>query len=853
MQRSINNEEREKDHHSLLPVLFAALFFEGLFCVVWLLSIPSSPGGLIFGLSFNRLLLLLLPFFSSFFFLVLFLWCSFRASTFWKLFRALFSRKLAEILFIFSAVVSIASWCVLFFFNLLNYAKYQYLSERSLPLVAWGVLTGFTLLVSFQFPQKRNSSPRRNIDLRLFLPILLIILFFFSLPFFTGIGLHTRDITVNDLGVPLLEWQIVFTIGLLILFAYVRTILENQDLFNKEKIEKVHKYLPMAIFFALWFAAVILWINQPLPINNYFAPKVLPPNFETFPFSDAERYSLDSIKIINGITSNFIISKPFHAIYLAILNYFGRMNYQNVIFGQTLILAFFPSVLFLIGKEIRGNILGLGLGIFAIFRELNAIQSSNIANVANSKLLLSDFPSTLILSVIVLLTLKWIRKPQGKFYPIFLGGILGILILYRAQYLIFVPIFIVIAFMLFWKDLKRIVLFSGVFTLCLSAIILPVLLRNYSISGFFWFDSSNYLSGFKENYVLADPENVDPNFTLQNPASLQDQTQDQSSLVQSLIRSNYLFDISDNFFRNLISTFLVFPIRMDGSQDLQDLSVIKENFWSEAFQYSSQINLLIAFFNLGLLIIGIYLFFSTDWKVAISCMLIYVSQNLSSALFRFSGWRFIMPVDWIVLFIYIIGIFGLFRALRLLPWTDQIIKISKPVPANVKVMKELKTAIPFLVVFLLIGSILPIRELFPANDHNISKSELCGYLETNISREKFPQVREKAILLCKDESSTVLEGEMFYPRFFERSQGFFDNPKDVFYGKQDFSRLMFRFAADDILKLYIPLSKLNENIRIANGSTAVILAKTDQLPKIQLVLLKERKDILLYSDELILN
>ena len=141
---------------------------------------------------------------------------------------------------------------------------------------------------------------------------------------------------------------------------------------------------------------------------------MLPPNFETYPFSDAERYSLDSIRIINGITSNFIISKPFHAIYLAILNYLGHLDYQNVILGQTLILAFFPSVLFLIGKEIRGNILGLGLGIFAIFREINAIQASNVANVANSKLLLSDFPSTLILSVIILLMLQWIKKPQGK-------------------------------------------------------------------------------------------------------------------------------------------------------------------------------------------------------------------------------------------------------------------------------------------------------------------------------------------------------------------------------------------------------------------------------------------------------
>ena len=504
------------NHH--FSFYFSHYLSKGLFCVIWLLSIPSSPGGLIFGLSLNRLLLISLPLVSSIFFLALLLMSFFKAAAFQIKLKEFINQKFARIFFIFAVVLSISSWCVLFFFNLLNYGKFQYISERSLPLVVWGVVTGLTILVFIQYSYKSNFPLGRAFDLRLFLPISLIILVLFSLPLLTGIGLHTRDVTVNDLGIPLLEWQIVFTIGLLLLLTYTKTIFVNTELFNKEKIEKIQKYLPTILFIAFWLSAFIFWQNQPLPINNYFAPRVLPPNFETYPFSDAERYSLDSIRIINGITSNFIISKPFHAIYLAILNYFGHLNYQKVILGQTLILAFFPSVLFLIGKEIRGNILGLGLGIFAIFREINAIQASNIANVANSKLLLSDFPSTLILSVIILFMLKWIRNPHGKYYPIILGGILGILILYRAQYLIFIPVFIGIAFLLYWKNYKKIILFSGIFILCLSAIVLPLLFRNYSISGFFWFDSSNYLSGFKESYVLADPENIDSGINSQNPS-----------------------------------------------------------------------------------------------------------------------------------------------------------------------------------------------------------------------------------------------------------------------------------------------------------------------------------------------
>ncbi len=848
-----NDEEQFVSNITLSTILiFVSVFmFEGLIGVVWLLSIPSNPGGLIFGLSLNRLLLISVPMVSLIFFLVLLVIGLFKSADFLNKIRGRFNLGISRFLLILSAILSIVSWSVLFFFNLLSFDKYQYISERSLPLVVWGIATGWTMLISLKRIFTSNHHARRAFDFKLFVPISMVILVLFSLPLATGIGLYTRDVTVNDLGIPLLEWQIIFTLGLLLILTYVQIILRDSDLFNRKTIDTIGKYLPPVFFIAIWLAAFIFWHNQPFPTNNYFAPKVLPPNFETYPFSDAERYSLDSIRIINGISSSSIISKSFHVVYLAFLNYFGNLDYQKVILGQTLILAFFPSVLFLIGKEIRGNILGLGMGIFTIFREINALQAADIANVANSKLLLSDFPSALILSLLVLFMIKWNRDPHGKFFPIIIGGILGVLILYRAQYLIFVPVFMGIAFLLFRKDFKKFILFSGVFFICLSAMVAPLLIRNHSISGIFWFDSSNYLSVFKESYVLANPENINSDYGPQDLSSSQNQSGDQPGLFQSLIRSNYLFDVPDNFFRNLISTFLIFPIRMNGSQDLQELSVIKDNFWSEANQYHSPLNLVLAVCNLVLFISGLYFLISTDWQTAISCFLIYLAQNLSSALFRFSGWRFIMPVDWMAYFIYTIGVFGIFEILGLLPVTDLKKSDREPVLSQSNLLNELKTALPFLIMFILIGSIIPIRELFPPKIQTTSKLELCATLEKRISAEKLPLIREKAVAMCADSHSTVLEGEIIYPRFFERGQGFYDNPSDVFYGKQDFSRMMFRFSTNDIMKLYIPVNMIKDNIKIPNGTPAIILAATDDLPKVQLVLLNEGKNTLLYSDELL--
>ena len=78
MQKPIKNEVHETDRQSSFVILFSALFIEGLFCVIWLLSIPSSPGGLIFGLSLNRLLLISLPLVSSLIFFAFLLFVIFQ-------------------------------------------------------------------------------------------------------------------------------------------------------------------------------------------------------------------------------------------------------------------------------------------------------------------------------------------------------------------------------------------------------------------------------------------------------------------------------------------------------------------------------------------------------------------------------------------------------------------------------------------------------------------------------------------------------------------------------------------------------------------------------------------------------
>jgi hypothetical protein len=681
------------------------------------------------------------------------------------------------------------------------------------------------------------------------LPFLFLAIIFFVIIFLTGLGLHTRDVTVNDLGVPLLEWQIIYICGLMSIFIFTKSGINIINMFQEEKRGRFLVHLTPFIFVFLWLIAMIIWIKLPLPNYNYFAPAKLPPNFETYPFSDAEKYSIEGQRIISGAIDGFILSKPLHAVFLAFIHSIGGLDYEKVITVQTLILALFPAILYLIGKEIHSNTLGLGMGLFAIFREVNAVQASDIANVSNSKLLMSDFPSTLILSVLILITIKWIKKPDRKYFAVLSGGILGALVLYRAQYLIFLPFFIAMAFILYRKKWKSILVFCSFFLVCLSATILPVLIRNYSISGGFWFDTPEYMSSFSENYVFAGLDSTNPDDIDLSASTPEIQQPGLLNSLRFILKSDYAYDVVDNFSRNIISTFLIFPIRFDGKQTLQELSLIQDNFWAEAYSYNEPSNLIIAILNLLFLVFGLSSLLKNNRKIGYTCIAFYIFINISSSAFRFSGWRFIMPVDWLIYPIFLLGFFSISNFLHLIPQNIFIevkdtSKIEKP-----SIDFNLKKSLIFILLFLLIGSIIPLRELFPVNYRTREKSEICKNLDELICNDEYKKLKESAMIFCQDDSSIAIEGNIIHPRLFRRGWGFYDRPNDIFYGKQGFSRLVFRVLSKDMRLMYIPVDDLEKGEFLPNGAHAIILAKKDELPKAQFLILTDTENKFIYTDD----
>ena len=731
-------------------------------------------------------------------------------------------------------IVFLLSWSLLFFFHLLNISFNPYLKIRLMPITCWLltssliILTGYPRLVN---PQLAKTHKKFN-----WLPALIffiLILAVMYLVFATGLGFAytTMRQTVSDLGVPLFEWQILYTYGLVYALLTFHHFLEKLEMVG-DILKKNQRIVDLLFFIFIWLLAAVVWLKQPLPVNNYFAPTAVPPNYETYPFSDAQRYSLDALQLLYGDTRGEVISKPLYVIYLASLHLLGGLDYEKIIRIQTLILALFPAVLYLIGKQIGNRVLGLGAGLLAIFRELNFIQMSNVANVSNSKLLMTDFPYTLGISIVALLTVIWVkRKQDSPGLLLLLGGMLALNCMLRAQTLILIPLFIFLILIKYWKRWKKVIYSSFLLVSMLLATLLPLLVRNYAVSGFFWFDDSDYMSNFLSNYVMDGMRIEDADLDLP-PMNADDHLESSLTVLLNVVDHHWIKDVTGNFIRNFLSAVMQFPIRLELPISQQNLISFDGNFWKEPERTPSPLGLFILGCNCLILALGI----GQIWKQGRSLFAVlfglFILINISSALFCFSGWRFIMPVDWLFYLFYLTGVCLLFNLAAGTPCLD------KWQQANDAGVQGAGSHRPSLVIicacFLLVGSLIPIREAFMKPAPESSKLELCSQLSGLVSASNSSISEASFMDICTEEDSVVAEGRVIYPRYFKKDYGYVSRP-NVFYGTLDYGRLSFYFLDEITNRYYLPLDQWKDNDKLPNGSEAIILTTEELQPELLLM------------------
>ena len=248
----------------------------------------------------------------------------------------------------------------------------------------------------------------------------------------------------------------------------------------------------MWIGLAIWLGTAALWLSQ--PVNPaYFATPPRPPNYEIYPYSDGLTYAeyAQSILIGNGMMGDEIPQRPLYIVFLAGLMALAGQDYSRVIALQTLVLACFPLILYLIGAELGSRPLGFMAALLAALRDLTSNSAAPFSdNITYSKLFFSELPTALLLALFTLLVIRWIRRPgESHLLPLLAGGSLGLAMLVRTQSAIALPAALLLAWLALRRQPRRWLVGSALLLAGMLLTITPWLWRNARITGGLVFDN----------------------------------------------------------------------------------------------------------------------------------------------------------------------------------------------------------------------------------------------------------------------------------------------------------------------------------------------------------------------------
>ncbi|HSL44962.1 MAG TPA: hypothetical protein VK897_16135 [Anaerolineales bacterium] len=754
------------DHWSLL---FGLWSIQGLAAFLWLVLIPTdTEHPLAFGFSSARLALIGMA-------LVLtavsvMLWLLSRRESFRQTWLDLDKHPLFwDFTYLAALLAVLGSISVLAAVPLFkNDPLYLVYAARLHPILLWVGLAALELAALIAWIRYDNARTVFATLKPIWKTVIFSLVFFFLLGIVvivTRIGI-TPDDNWGDAPIPFLEWQILLTLMFLgVLLFFPPVISRNRQ-----------KWIP----FGIYIFTVLLWLSQPIH-TAYTATTPRQPNFEIYPFSDAQFYAeyAQSALTGNGFTWPEIPARPFYVGVLTWFHLLGNQDYKNIIVLQTLVLAFFPVVLYLLGKEIGGIPLGLSLSILAAFRDINAnIAVPFASNVTYSKLYLSELPAALLIGLVTLLSICWLRSSRPPAWlSLLIGGLLGAAALVRLQSSVLLVPLVVLAFFVLpnWKQWAKGSILIGI---GFAIVIVPWLTRNYIAAGGLILDNpisqtmtmARRWSGSMGNELL-------PKLPGENDA------QYSSRLTRMAIESfkqhpDFILRTAANHFVNSeITSLLAFPAR-DEILSPSEIFTPQHTFWKTPL-VSSQLPLFVLYvllFSVG--VAAAWHYHGLIGWLPLALGLVY---NLWTALFMSSGERFIVPLDWSV---HLYEFFGLLLLggllLSFIQRTRETILAWIQRPYVVQTLAEESSALSrrrfllSLIFVLFLGAFLPLTEsIFPQRYPPRSQEEILQ------------QISETA-----QPGETAIYGRAIFPRYYEAGDGEPGTAK-LGYGEAEEARLVF--------------------------------------------------------------
>ena len=740
---------------------------QGLAAFIWLILLPTTAEkGFIYGFSLSRLALLGVS--ASLTGISVFLFWYMRKFS-GKFIKDRHNKpvyRLSILIFAFSLL----SVLILRALGLTTGYIFTAYAGRLAPLAFWFGISALELaiMLAYDFPDRfwKNQQAKTLLIYTLsILAVLFVIVVFIAVTKF-GITPY-NDGSWGVPTTPLLEWQILLA---LCLSVTVMALKNHWHWLQKDRTN----------FLLIYIFTCLIWLSQ--PINpGYFATPPRAPNFEIYPFSDGLIYAqyAQSALVGNGFMWPDVPTRPLYITFLTWLHAIAGQDYGRVIALQTIVLAVFPAILYLLGKEIAGQAVGYGVALLAILRDLTANIAAPFANnYTYTKLFFSEIPAAVLICLFTLLIIRWLKQPKPAWFPLLAGGILGLCSLIRLQSAVLLLAVVPIAFFAI-KNKKRFL--SGIFLIITGLILAlaPWLARNYEATGGLVVDNP-----ISQTMVLARRWSGDNGNTLFPHLAGEGEAQYSSRMAGLAIASlradpgRILGSAANHFFNNVISTLFIFPLR-DQLDSPGDLVWPTRAFWQSWNGQPAAWQITLIGLYLVLLGAGLALAFQMNGLISLMPLAINLVYNAWTALFLSSGDRFLVPVDWAIYLYLFLGLWSL---------TSLIFNISietlfqKPARASIEVAFPVYwKKIGLTALFILFcGASLPFTEMV------------------------FPKKYSQTADLTQTQLITV-SGRAVYPRWYAAGDGEPGSAK-LGYGKSDQDRLVFFLTGQKNALVILPIS-----------------------------------------------
>jgi len=779
-----------KNKSFLLRLFFALTFIESAFVLYLLASIPAdTKSALLFGFSASRLALMggvCAVLICALFFLIV---QTERAVNFADEFLS--NAKKRRALIAICAVIALAG--ILFALTpaeRIGEAIYQ----RVLPVMALSAIIAAQILAGqfiwrgekIYWSQIKHWNP-------IFISAGVALAFFIAAWIYiawSGVGIEPQKSGWLTPGTPLLAQQVLFAFALSLVFIVFGKRLEQS------------KKADIIIALILWLAAGVIWQMEPMRLWSYFTPKPTPPNFEYYPYSDAILHDQFAQHVLIGAGRQFGLTvRPLYAFCLALLHALLGQKFETIVVAQVFILAITPALIYLLALKLGGRAAAILAALLVIFREKNSIALSNVIEVSHSKLLMSDLPTMTMLALFMIFLTYWLQDQKNRSsLGALAGAALGLAMLIRSQAQVAIPIAllgIIVAKKEHWKIILQKAL---IFLLGVTVVVAPWIWRNYQLSGravieyqevYTLFFASSYSSSPQETAML-------PNETVK------EYDKRMMALIVNAALSNpqkVVGELSSYFIHNEVLSIAYLPMSL---QFKELYAYVNETrFWSAPKEQLPVRVLPIFFIALCFISIGLGTAFRRAGWTGVMPLLFHFGYSFTVAPIHASGWRFILPVDWVSLFYFSIGLTQV-SAITLSLFSKQEKEETRETISTQPINWN-KTATVF-AVFALIGLSLPISEWsvparYPAMDSSalIQKYAPDGF---TVNGETVSASNMENFLTAEP-NAIILDGGAMYPAYYE--QGAFWGDAVFLTEAKLYNRLQFNLMGGRREYVFLPL------------------------------------------------